>query len=307
MTLSAALAAYLQANRDHLNATFVEARRFQPALDPDTFSAHVRETIAPIVEAVAAINPGSVPAVAGLLYDLSLDLVGRELLGPRSRNHIIEQGWRSLLPGVAVHVASRPLQVVASITNALANMSAVEGTNVALWIDAMLGLGKLTADTGAWLAAGQVAAWRVGMAHLRLGALELCRTLEPALVCAALGLQWGALDTKPVAPVIDRLVADPWLTPELALTGTWRGSGAPTIKRMVGAFRGFGGLFLTPPPLPTMGPLSSPTARLLGSCRLTVLGRRCIAPKVQLFPNAFPGGRQLFRRSRPSRAAPPTG
>ena len=91
----------LAARRGRFNAQFAEARRYRPALEANDFSIHLTQVLAPIVEAVAERRPQQAGAAAEALYDLSLDLVSREFLGPKSRYPAVVAGWRELLAAAA--------------------------------------------------------------------------------------------------------------------------------------------------------------------------------------------------------------
>jgi hypothetical protein len=93
------------------------------------------------------------------------------------------------------------------------------------------------------------------MAHYRLSALDLCRDLPPPVALTALGLSPQA-EHPPLDTLIDSLKANPWLSPASNLQSPTPLRLAPgaivsnyqlQIVSRVGAFRGFGGLFLEPP------------------------------------------------------------
>jgi len=94
-----------------------------------------------------------------------------------------------------------------------------------------------TGDATLTLAAGQVAAWALGLSHFRSSALSVASTLNDVTLGAALGLEGPA----PVAETVKRMEEDRW----------WRPDRPPPDRRAVvhraGGFRGFGGPFLAPP------------------------------------------------------------
>jgi len=241
--LSGPFAQILEANRSRFNARFAEARRIQPRLDPLIFAECLRSTVAQVVEAVHHVRPEKAAEAAEVLYDLSLDLLGQEFLGPNSRYPFIVEGWRFLLPRLSRFIAEAPREVVGSTTNALYNLSTTPGARPGEWAASLLELVEVCPDAPTLLRAGQVAAWRAGMAHYRLSALDLCRDLPPPVALTALGLSPQAKH-PPLDTLIDSLKANPWLHPDSHLP-------PPTshlqIVSRVGAFRGFGGLFLEPP------------------------------------------------------------
>ncbi len=234
-------ASILEDQRARFNLRFADARRARPRLDPAAFADHLRGPVAGIVSAVAQAAPERAADVAGVLFDLSLDLVGEELLGPASRYPHLVDGWRTLLPGLARFVAQAPREVVGAVTNALYNLSVTPGARPDEWSRSLAALSSVCPDSAALLEAGKVSAWRAGLAHYRASALDVCRTLPPPVGRAALGLEPApaALDG-----LLDQLAADPWLRP---------GQGGNSSNRQLrlvaraGAFRGFGGQFMAPP------------------------------------------------------------
>jgi len=235
--LSPAFAAFLRNARPELNARFAEARRMRPDLDGDAFAAFLRDTADPLVAAVAAVSPERAADVARAAFELGLELVGQGLAGPAAREPAVEAGWRQVAPAVASLVAAEPERVLAAIGNALHRLASTPGARPAEWLAAMEQLGPRCADANAFLALGQVAAWRAGMAHYRAGALAAADALPPALAMAALraaGDGWGE--------VRGWLAADPWYDPSALAR-----PGGPRVVARAGAFRGFGGLFVEPP------------------------------------------------------------
>jgi len=253
--LTGAFATVLAARRSRFNAQFAEARRWRPNLDGDAFRTHLAEVVAPVIEQIAAAAPAQVEAAAEALYDLSLDLVGQEFLGPRSRYPALGAGWRRLLPALAAHLAVDPRRFAGALTNALYQLATTPEARAAAWIDEVLALAPLCADTPTLLAAAQVAAWRAGLAHYRRSALQVCRQLPPHVALAALGLTDPKTKT-PTRPQLEAALAqlhdDPWLAPAEALEGKKEERRLQLVAR-VGAFRGFGGLFVAPPKVTAPG------------------------------------------------------
>ena len=252
--ISQVFAKVLEGNRAQFNAQFAEARWRNASLDGDAFLAFLGSGVAPVVEAVARVAPERVEAVVQALYPLALDLFGKELVGSRARAPLIAEGWRVLGPAMGRQVAAEPERVMGALTNALYNLSQTPGARGREWLSGMLALAPQCADVAMLLRVGQVLAWRAGLAHYRTGALALCAQLPPALARAALGVS-NAL-TPPDARIgldelLARVTADPWLDPATP--------GGPAQRRQlkivarVGAFRGFGGLFMAPPNVASAG------------------------------------------------------
>lgn len=250
--LTGRLAEILEARRSRFNAQFAEAKHGRPALDPRQFATHLTQVVAPLVETVARHAPDRADEVAQALYDLSLDLVGRDLLGPAARHPAIVEGWAWLLPQLPDRLAEAPRVFVGAITNALFTLAVTPGARPKQWLREVAALSTLCGSATELLEAAKVLAWRAGMAHYRASALDLCRRLSPPLATAALGLPETALDREEIDTLIHQLLADPWLDPVQALAGKPEAQHLHLVGR-VGAFRGFGGTFMRPPRVTSPG------------------------------------------------------
>src|SRR5690349_17717405 len=113
------LAAFLAVHREALNARFAAARHTQPQLNGAALLEHLRQTLAPVAEAVAADFVEKVEPVLFALYDLSLELVGKQLLGPASRQPAINEAWQTLLPRVPRLLSREPQRLAGAVTNAV--------------------------------------------------------------------------------------------------------------------------------------------------------------------------------------------
>jgi hypothetical protein len=234
-----ALAESLARGRDRYNAKFAESKLGRVKVDEEEFAGHLAGVVAPIAEAVAVVAPEKVDATVMALYDISLDLFGRRLLGI---DGLIDETWRKLLPAVPAAVASSPRRVVGAMSNAIHNLSRTSGARTAFWLDEMAGMGALFQTGDELLATGQIVAWRAGMAHLRRVALDCVHSLRPELATAALGIDYAS----DVHGVVEKLLVDPWADPVSVATHAHI-DGGPQLRARVGAFRGFGGTFHTPP------------------------------------------------------------
>jgi hypothetical protein len=244
---SGAFPQILAAKRGRFNSLFAEAKTYRPALDGEAFAAHLTRSVGPVVERVAAARPAQAEAVAEALYELSLDLVSREFLGPHSRYPALAEGWTTIFGQLPERLAEAPWVFPGAVTNALYNLAATPGARPGEWAQSLLALSGACASVSELLAAGQVAAWRAGLAHYRQSALERCRALPPNIAGLALGLprvKASFLNAKTRDSLINALLANPWLDPAAPEPPS---NPALKIVARVGAFRGFGGLFMTPP------------------------------------------------------------
>jgi hypothetical protein len=239
-----AFAQALKNNRDKFNTKFAYARHAYPSLDGEAFKEHLQLMVAPIIESVHRVAPESVEKVLLALYDFSLDLIGKKMLGEQTRYPALMRGWHQLFAEFPNLLAKEPASFAGAVSNALYNLSINQNTRPDFWINEMLKVGKSCKDVQAFLEVGKVVAWRSGMAHYRDGALDACLAIDAELARAALCIKEESVTN--LQAIVERLRNDPWLSPWVAASET-NGNKRLKIASVVGAFRGFGGLFISPP------------------------------------------------------------
>ncbi len=236
-------AAILAGNRTWCNARFAQARRQHPALEGSAFGEFLASGVAPVVAAVAAVQPAAAPETGLAAYEIGLELVGQGLAGPQARQPFINAGWQGLLPVAALTVAAAPARVLGAVSNALHSLGRNPAARPQQWIAEMAALAPQTGgEVDTFLKLGQVLAWRAGMAHFRTGALTTLDLLPERLARQAVGAP-GEADWPTTRNAFH---ADPWFAPGEARSGA-------RIAGRAGAFRGFGGLFTRPPQVASDG------------------------------------------------------
>jgi hypothetical protein len=243
--VSAALASILRSGRSDFNARFMAARRLYPDLQVEPFTEFLGTAIDDLVSAVAAVGADRLGEVTMAAYDAGLELVGQKLAGPGSRWAVVEEAWRRVLPGVAPLIATGSVYLIPAVCNAVHQLASTPAARPLQWIEITEQLGPQCADAGTFLKLGQVAAWRVGLAHFREGAIVAADALPETLALAAVGAQSDSRWPE----VRGQLLASPWFDPGAARKET------AEIRSVaqVGSFRGFGGLFLEPPLVASTG------------------------------------------------------
>jgi hypothetical protein len=219
----------LERGRKSFNTRFGAARKGGAMIDGEALLAHLRDVVAPIVDAVAAQMPERVDGVLNALFDVSLELFAASLLGPRSKSPVVGDVWTDLLPKLPALVMRDPKTMAAAVSNAAYRTAQTTGARTKEWLETMQRLGPQCETVAELLEVGKVEAWVVGMPQYRASALAITKTLRPALV-----------EQMFQVPRIDRMLADPWFNANLE-------PGQLRQVRVVGAFRGFGGEFLRPP------------------------------------------------------------
>jgi hypothetical protein len=241
--LTGPLADAFRRGRPVFNAKFAAASRSESPIDAQDFQRHMSVTLDPIVRAVAAEFAGKTDAVVEILFDLSLDLFAHSLLGSKARYSAIPDAWQSLLPRLPRLLAKEPARVAGSITNALYNLSRTQGAKPQVWLATCVSdFSQVCPTVNEFLECAAILAWRSGMPQYRESALQKASSLPAPLAAKALDLP--ASGAAKIATIIERLQANPWLTPRDCLRST-----APELKIVAkaGAFRGFNGQFLSPP------------------------------------------------------------
>lgn len=231
------LAKALELGRETFNARFASAKALYPALDGAYFAVHLRQTVAPIVEAVNAIRPERTGAVVDALYDVSLDLLTKDMLGPAGRHPEIAAVWNTLFPRIPNLIADNPRLVASGASNAVHNIEQDAAGRYRAWIDAMTRAAPHLGDCDVFQKAGLILAWRLGMAHCRDAALLALSELPDNLLFGLL-----AVDSKMGRSALMEALRDPWWNPSEP-----EKKRILSIARRVGGFTGFGGPFTAPP------------------------------------------------------------
>lgn len=261
--VSAVFTAILKSGREEFNAQYALAKKQFPALEAEAFSNFLQATVDPLVVKVHSTNPEAAVAVAQAGYEVGLELVAQRLVGAQARHPWIQQLWDEVLPGAEQHVTAAPREVIGALSNAAHQLGTVPGARPQDWLGILTRLAPLAESPETFLKAGQVAAWRCGLAHYRESALAVADLLPPVLALAALTVPEGQDDEPGSSQTAGEALA---VWPEIRQrlqNGRWtRGLGnngrnhssrndlaAPRLMRRTGAFRGFGGLFPEPPRL----------------------------------------------------------
>src|SRR6185436_12872804 len=141
--------------------------------------------------------------------------------------------------------ATAPVVLIPAVCNAIHQLASTPGARPRQWIEISERLGPKCADADMFLKLGQLAAWRAGLAHFRQGAIAAADALPAQLALAAL----DAESDSNWSHVRAQLLASPWFDPAAAA----KESSPVRVVAQVGSFRGFGGLFVEPPMVASVG------------------------------------------------------
>jgi hypothetical protein len=241
VTASGALAGALQRNRESLNSRFEYFTKvLRKPVDAEEFAIHLMENVAPVAEAVAAIDAAKVDKTVEELFGLSLELMGGGYIGIKARRRWPETLFRELFPSAAPHIAQEPRLVAGSLLNAVIAMEDEHSSRPGEWVGRMKSAATAAATVKDFLDAGMALSWRCGMAHYREGALSL---IESAPESLALSLFGGACPATPANRA--ELMG--------ALSAKWPPQANPGVTdnrkpvAVAGGFTGFNGPFAAPP------------------------------------------------------------
>jgi hypothetical protein len=244
-----AFSSVLRSGRPEFNARFAEARRLYPDLEINDFLSFLNASIDPVIQAVVKVQPEKAGDVVNVSYDMALALVGQKLAGLRARQNFIESGWNRIFTANASLVAASPQKVFASVSNALHQLAATPGTRPEQWISEMQEIAPQCGDVETFLRAGQIIAWRSGLAHFRHSCI-----LAADLLPSTIALKVMRLPASGSWPDLKKgLLANPWFNPWQ--NGSDQSREAPSIRAVAeaGSFRGYGGLFTVPPIITSQG------------------------------------------------------
>jgi len=237
--LAPALTDFLRARRTDCNARFAFARRRWPRLDAADFSLFLRDQVSPLAEALEKAVPEKSHLVLSQAYNLGLQLVAEKLAGPSAANPSINVVWSELFPQMPDLTAASPRRVLVALGNAAHQLAATPGTRANIWRKRLAEFVPKLSNVEELLVMAQLLAWRAGLPHYRETALAAAESLPPELALEAMeapgGSNWPTIR--------DAHISDPWLAYDSR--GHRLAQGA--LEHRIGAFRGFGGLFLTPP------------------------------------------------------------
>lgn len=221
---------FLQSRRSICNTRFIAARRRWPRLDAGDFSLFLRDQFSPLA---AALDTQDVCAVLDPAYEISLQLVAERLAGPSAADPAINRLWVSVFPSITKLIASSPRRVIGSLSNAAHHLAATPDTRVEAWQKHLVELAPRAVNVEEFLTIAKILAWRAGLPQYRASAIAAADSLAPDLALTLL----DAPDGSSWSEVRDAYLEDQWF-----------GFGMAARKNFcIGKFRGFGGLFLTPP------------------------------------------------------------
>ncbi len=243
--LTAPVSDLLRAHRSHFNQRYAAARQRWPHLDPADFSLFLRDQFSPLIHAIATIAPDHATGPAHAAYDLGLQLVAEKLAGPSARDPLINSLWAATLPLIAPLIARDAHRLIGGLCNLAHHVASTPDSRRDFWLSRLGSLGPRATSVEQLILIAQLLAWRSGLAHVRRSALESSSALPASLALAA-------LDAPPHSSwpeTQSNHLQNPWYgyNPDFQLILP------ASASRRIGAFRGLGGCFVSPPLVSTSG------------------------------------------------------
>lgn len=240
-SVSPALECILRERRHAYNFRWSEARSRFPHLSSTDAASFFVHDLSPLIDALSilpSVGSDQLESICDIAVEVGVKATGLRLLGVNAAESWITELWRNTFPALTMHLSNDPLTVIAELSHATAQFSAHRASRPQQWLRLLTVLGPKAADLAQLRLLGKVLAWRSGLAHYRTGALAAADQLPTELVEAALQIP----TSQSWAEWRDPLNASRWPGSRIEATG---------LLAKVGAFRGFGGVFLEPPTLAT--------------------------------------------------------
>src|SRR5690606_40356915 len=111
-----------------------------------------------------------------------LQLAGLRWCGHDSCFGLLQQAWQRFLPQALPLIRQTPDKALVALAHGLKQLADHPDADALLWLRQMTALTTLVTDLDDWLRAGQVLAWRCGMAHFRGSALVQSALLDDAVL-----------------------------------------------------------------------------------------------------------------------------
>ena len=168
-----------------------------------------------------------------------MQLVAEKLAGPAATSSGINSVWTEVFPSISRLIATAPRRILGALGNAAHHLEATPGTRSDAWRSSLVSRATRCETADELLIVSQVLAWRSGLAHLRNSAIAAADALPPDLALEI----FNAPDGTSWPDVRAAHLADPWFGYDL----NRQPLAASKLTRRIGAFRGFGGPFISPP------------------------------------------------------------
>lgn len=234
MAVSNVMGQVLKARRPYFNQCILEARHKLVSFDAESFRIFLQNQVDPLIIAVNEINSGAVYQAVSDAYELSIELIGKNLAGPSSKSDTVNIAWQICAPNYAHLIALDPYRLLGSLTNAALKVASFDNASLDQWFREMNSLSKLIKTLDEFFIAGNIVAWRSGLAHLRKTALNAGAKLPKELAIKAI----SSTDYQDPTVIYQKLLVDPWA----GLT-----SFSDYNFQKTGKFIGYGGALEFPP------------------------------------------------------------
>lgn len=227
--------------RDVYNARANEVLRLHRKVGPQTLMEVLGELVAPAFDAISKSHSGAAEEQVRLLdtlVDVAFRLTSLDLLGPQRRLESPTVLWRCF-PEIGEGLIQDP-ELIRDLSNAAIGLGTTSDSLALNWVDALLSLNLQSPQT--LRLAGQVLAWRLGVARWRESAIDAWRHLPDPLKTQVLDAPNSTDILK-----LEQHLKRPFVKPG-------EGRLELQVHHRVAGFSGFGGPFTEPPLVWASGP-----------------------------------------------------
>ncbi len=233
----------LKENREKLNSLFSFYKFSFPAIEKEVVFFYISFVIEPVFDKNPKRDKEQLSSLLISLYEKILELIGKNYLGNSGRYPFFENKFIQCIEEAGDWVFENPDLYLSSLSNAIINIGSIDIIKLNTWLSKFQKISKKAKNIHELFEAGKVAAWISGMAQYRQKAIEICKSMNIALLETTLDIP--NLRNINIENFFSRLEIDPWLSLENAMK-----ENSPKrnfIISRVGNFSGFGGQFLNPP------------------------------------------------------------
>lgn len=240
--ISVAVAQVLKQHRTQCNRWFVEARHRFPHLDAQLFSQFLQQDAVALLKRIEQQYPDQLERMVLVVYRHGLQLAGLRWCGEDSRFALLRRAWWHYLPECGEQLVQAPERVLVAFAHALRQLQEHPAADGGLWLRKMMALAPLLPQVDDWLRAGQILAWRCGLAHYRDSALREAERLDPVALLLALDATSGDWHQ-----VRQQLQHNRWWVPGQRVPAGLQ------EQRRIGGLAGMGGVFTARPQVMAWG------------------------------------------------------